>query len=195
MTQSFIFIFLFIVVILEVTFISLNKSMKWKIILILYYVGWLVFWLSFNIIEIVSAPNRNDEFGPGVNGWFLDSQKIRQYILIAIFIIETLGFVATFYYLRFKFSNRAGLLKNGYRVDSIKTLTIYILSSLVVWIMKPVFGRPYFYSVDFFNLFYSDRLQPEWRDYWMQTGHTIKSWGDFKWRNSRICFYKERIET
>ncbi|WP_041356855.1 phosphatase PAP2 family protein [Mesoplasma florum] len=191
MTQSFIFIFLFIAVILEVTFISSNKSLKWKIILILYYVGWLVFWLSFNIIEIVSAPNRNDGFGPGVNGWFLDSQKIRQYILIALFIIETLGFVATFYYLRFKFSNRADLLKNGYRVDAIKALTIYILSSLVVWIMKPVFGRPYFYSVDFSNLFYSDRLQPEWRDYWIQTGHTIKSWGILNEGTVESVSYKE----
>ncbi|ATZ19163.1 hypothetical protein MENTO_v1c00540 [Mesoplasma entomophilum] len=177
MTQSFIFIFLFIAVILEVTFISSSKSLKWKIVLIIYYVGWLVFWLTFNITQIIAAPLRDDGFGPGVNGWFLDNQKIRQYILVSLFIIETIGFGGVFYFLRFKFSNRADLLQNGYRVDAIKALTIYIVSSLVVWIMKPTFGRPYFYSVDFANIFYSDRLQPEWRDYWVQTGHKIKSWG------------------
>lgn len=177
MTQSFVFIFGFITVILEITYISSDKSKKWKAILCVYYLAWLTVWLTYNLIDIINAPNRNDGYGPGVNAWFLDSQKKRQYIIIALFIIESICFGVLFYYLRFKFSKRTDLIQNGYRVDAIKALTIYLLSSVVVWIMKPTFGRPYFYSVDFVNIFNSDQMQTEWKDYWIQTGHAIRSWG------------------
>ncbi|WP_027875799.1 phosphatase PAP2 family protein [Mesoplasma chauliocola] len=191
MTQSFVFIFCFVAVILEVTYFSSNKSNKWKIILYIYYVAFLVYWITFNLIAIISAPNRNDGYGSGVNAIFFESQKIRQYILIFLFVIESLSFICLFYYLRFKFSKRQDLLVNGYRVDAIKAFVIFLLTSLVVWIMKPTFGRPYFYSVDFENIFYSEQMKAEWAQYWIQTGHTIKSWGYLNGTNVESVPYKE----
>ncbi|AUM62861.1 phosphatase PAP2 family protein [Spiroplasma monobiae] len=177
MTQSYLFIFIFIAVYLEVKKIENKEKDLWNYILWTFYGAVATFWFVANIYWIVTTTKINDGFGIGISGWFLESYSIRQIILIVIFIFETTAFAIAFWYIRFKFIKRPDVLSAGYKVDAIKAFSAFIVSSLIVYLMKFVFGRPYFYSVIFDELFYSDRMEESWRTYWIQEGHKIKSWG------------------
>lgn len=64
----------------------------WTTILFIYYIGWIIFWFTFNLFQIIQTTKIDDGFGIGISNWFLESYKIRQVILIVLFIIETICF-------------------------------------------------------------------------------------------------------
>ncbi|ATZ20580.1 phosphatase PAP2 family protein [Mesoplasma coleopterae] len=176
MTQSYLFVFIIVAVWVEIMRIE-KRNKLWTGILFVYYISWAIFWFTFNISQIVNTTKIDDGFGVGISGWFLESYSIRQKILIVLFLIETTCFGFAFWYLRFKFSNRKDLIESGYKRDAVKAFVAFAVTSLIVYSMKIIFGRPYFYSVDFENIFNSNAMKPEWAEYWTSYGYTIKSWG------------------
>ncbi|WP_338984656.1 phosphatase PAP2 family protein [Spiroplasma endosymbiont of Diplazon laetatorius] len=186
MTQSYLFIFLFISIYLEIKRIENKESKIWNLAIWIFYGAVFVFWFTANLYWIITTTKIDDGYGPGISGWFLDSYKIRQIILIVLFLLETTAMSLVFYYIRFKFVRRSDILSSGYKVDAIKAFSAFLTTSLIVYIMKVVFGRPYFYSVDFENIFYSDRVTDEWKTYWITTGHKIKSWGIYDVEIDRV---------
>ncbi|WP_339020512.1 phosphatase PAP2 family protein [Spiroplasma endosymbiont of Atherix ibis] len=186
MTQSYLFIFLFIAIYFEIKVIERKDKKSWKYVLWIFYIAVLIFWITANSIWIATTTKIDDGFGVGISGWFLESYDIRQIILIVLFLIESIAIAITFWYIRFIFIKKPYSILCEYKVDTIKAFSAFIFSSFVVFSMKVIFGRPYFYSVDFENIFYSDRVEPLWKQYWLETGHKIKSWGVINQTTGRV---------
>lgn len=123
---------------------------RW-IILVLY--GLIIgLWLGFNIYEMVSYNWKNEGFGPGINKWTFESLRTRQIAKILVFLFQTSFLVFGSYYVHFTLINKKQFWRQEYWIDTIKALTFFALTYILVAFLKGLLSRPYYYNVIFGNL-------------------------------------------
>lgn len=123
---------------------------RW-IVLVLY--GLIIgLWLGFNIYEIVSYNWANEGFGPGINKWTFNSLRTRQIAKILIFLFQTSFLIFGSYYVHFTLINKKQFWKQEYWIDTIKALTFFALTYILVAFLKGLLSRPYYYNVIFGDL-------------------------------------------
>ncbi|WP_157806941.1 phosphatase PAP2 family protein [Spiroplasma floricola] len=87
--------------------------------------------------------------------------KYRINISIIVIFFTTLIILLSAYYIRFKFSKRKDIFIQEYWIDSIKGILFIFLCYFMILIFKPLFGRPYYYSV-IFNDILNSYLPENW---------------------------------
>ncbi|UKS54545.1 phosphatase PAP2 family protein [Mycoplasma feriruminatoris] len=130
---------------------KINFWSKNKWILKAIYIIIVVCWIIQVIINCFLTVNKDNGFGVTGDAVLLDSNIYRNSGMIIFSIIHTILLVSIFYWIHFKFAKRNDFLTNRYWIDSIKILTIAILSTITV-ILKGMTSRPFYYNVVYNDL-------------------------------------------
>ncbi|AGR40936.1 phosphatase PAP2 family protein [Spiroplasma taiwanense] len=104
---------------------------------------------------------KDEGFGIGNDALLLLPMEYRIIIAWSIISFTSIIICFCFYYLRFKFPKRNDIFIQEYWLDSIKGLLFIFLCYLMIAFFKPLFGRPYYYSV-IFNDILTEYLPKNW---------------------------------
>ncbi|WP_157755782.1 phosphatase PAP2 family protein [Mesoplasma lactucae] len=159
-TELVVVMFLLIMILVETFFkykSEKHPNSKWR----RQKEGWLwtiygifiAIWLFYNIWECVGFNTLDKGFGPGFDNEIMDSTKYKQYGKIVAIVIQTaiLGF--GIWWVHCKMTRKQDFWFQEYWVDAIKALFFFALTYLIIAVLKWMFGRVYYYNVDFGNLY------------------------------------------
>ncbi|QGS52027.1 phosphatase PAP2 family protein [Spiroplasma tabanidicola] len=178
MAQPVLFYFVIFTIFFESIYVYCKKNNKFHIWIWIYYIFIFLTWIYVHVKNYFSFVGIDDGFGPDISAWFFESYEICRYIVIALAIVDTIILLAFFYYLRFKFVKRKDVIENAYWLKSLKTFISAAGLTLIVWVLKLTFLRPYYYQTDFDNILNNENLvKQEWKDYYLNEGHNIMKWG------------------
>ncbi|WP_026389613.1 phosphatase PAP2 family protein [[Acholeplasma] multilocale] len=131
----------------EKMFFERNQWVKWVPYVI------MVLMIAGGFIAAFLARFKVDPLWGDANWKTLESYYSRRLIiLVHTGIFTTVGIISMFYF-RLNFSKKNDIIQSEYWIAALKMLLVGFLAYIIEFIGKHSFGRPYYYSVKFNDLF------------------------------------------
>jgi hypothetical protein len=119
----------------------------------------LFVWNFCNITRCVHTITGDAGLGVGNDPKAVLSYWWRFGVQLGIHIVETVAMCWVIYYMRFQIKDKAVLIDEEYYIGCLKMIFHVFITYFILIVLKRSFGRPFYYSVDFHNI-YQNELQP-----------------------------------